>query len=59
MFGDELPNDIVLALQRILEIEQHESTDPLDDLSSNFSTAKVLNDFFPDGAFHFSAHARA
>lgn len=56
MFGDELPNDVVLAVQRILEIEVHESTDPLDDLSSNFNPAKVLNDLFPDGAFPFSAH---
>jgi len=56
MFGDELPNDVVLAVQRILEIEVHGSTDPLDDLSSNFNPAKVLNDLFPDGTFSFSAH---
>ncbi|KAF8345521.1 Vps53-like protein [Amanita rubescens] len=48
MFGDELHNDVVLAVQRILEIESHGSTDPLDDLSSNFNPAKVLNDLFPD-----------
>ncbi len=56
MFGDELPNDVVLAIQRILEIDVHGSTDPLDDLSSNFNPAKVLNDLFPDGVFPFSAH---
>ena len=55
MFSDELPNDVLLDVQRILTTEAHESAaGPWDDLSSNFNPAKVLNDFFPDGAFYFS-----
>ena len=51
MLGDELPNEVVLAIQRILEIKGEENSDPLDDLSNNFSPSKVLNDLFPDGAY--------
>ncbi|KAF8638746.1 hypothetical protein AX17_001987 [Amanita inopinata Kibby_2008] len=48
MLGDELPHEVILAIQRILEIKQDEDSDPLDDLSSTFSPVKVLNDLFPD-----------
>ena len=54
MFSDELPNDVLLDVQRILETEAHGSAGPWDDLSSNFNPVNVLNDFFPDGAFYFS-----
>ena len=49
MLINELPNEVVLAIQHILDIKQDEVSDPFDDLSGNFNPVKVLNDFFPDG----------
>ena len=43
------PNEVVLAIQHILDIKQDEVSDPFDELSGNFNPVKVLNDFFPDG----------
>ncbi|KAF9010737.1 Vps53-like protein [Cyathus striatus] len=41
---------VVVAIQRVLELEPTQEKDDLDGLSSNFSTIQVLNDFFPDEA---------
>ncbi|KAF8625638.1 hypothetical protein AX15_005277 [Amanita polypyramis BW_CC] len=48
MVGDELPNEVVLAIQRILDVKHDENSDPLDDISNSFNSSKVLNDLFPD-----------
>lgn len=45
----ELPQELVLAIQRVLELAPGQNDDPLDDLSNNFSPVDVLNQLFPDG----------
>ena len=45
----ELPQELVLAIQRVLELNPEQNDDPLDDLSNNFSPVVVLNQLFPDG----------
>lgn len=47
----ELPQELVLAIQRVLELNPEQSDDPLDDLSNNFNPVDVLNRFFPDGLY--------
>ena len=56
MISDELPHEVVLSIQRVLEIQSTEEVDRLDGLSEKFSAVEILNDFFPDGAtsLHFS-----
>lgn len=47
---DELPQEVILSIQRILEIQATEEIDRLDGLSGRFNAVEILNDFFPDGA---------
>jgi hypothetical protein len=49
---DELPDEVVLAIQRILDLQAGQSSDPLDTLSNDFNPTRLLNSFFPDG-LHF------
>ena len=49
MYNDELPHEIILAIQRVLELKSSEDASSLDALSVNFNPADVLNDLFPDG----------
>jgi len=49
MLGDELPHEVVLSIQRVLEIQQTDEIDRLDGLSEKFNAIEILNDFFPDG----------
>lgn len=53
MHVHELPSEVILTIQRILETKQDEDVEigPFDDLSNNFNPAKVLNEFFPDESF--------
>ena len=51
MDGGELPHDIVLSIQRVLNVDSNTHDDPLDDLSSDFTPVDILNGFFPDGTF--------
>lgn len=54
MYGqreEELPYEVILAIQRVLELHSGQETDPLDVLSDDFSPVDVLNIFFPDGVF--------
>jgi len=53
MYGqreEELPYEVILAIQRVLELHSGQETDPLDVLSDDFSPVDVLNIFFPDEA---------
>ncbi|CAK5281328.1 unnamed protein product [Mycena citricolor] len=50
MHHDELPHEVVLAIQRVLELEPSSANDPLDTLSNDFNPVPLLNDFFPDEA---------
>ncbi|KIJ68088.1 hypothetical protein HYDPIDRAFT_173763 [Hydnomerulius pinastri MD-312] len=46
----ELPEELVLAIQRVLELNPEQNDDPLDDLSNKFNPIDVLNQLFPDEA---------
>jgi hypothetical protein len=46
-----LPREIVLSIQRILELQD---SDPLDALG-DFDPVDTLNQLFPDGGLHFSS----
>lgn len=49
MTNDELPHEVILAIQRVLEIQPTEEIDRLDGLSERFNAVEILNDFFPNG----------
>lgn len=49
MYQDELPHEVILAIQRVLE-QSGQDADPLDTLSNDFNPVDLLNGFFPDGA---------
>ena len=46
---DALPRELIVSIQRVLDLRPGPDTDPMDDLSENFSPIGVLNEFFPDG----------
>ncbi|CCL98710.1 uncharacterized protein FIBRA_00714 [Fibroporia radiculosa] len=45
---EELPPELVLSIERILEIRPGYIQDPLDRISHDFNPVGVLNDYFPD-----------
>jgi hypothetical protein len=45
----ELPQEVVVAIQRILELNPEKQNDPLDVLSNEFNPLDMLNQLFPDG----------
>lgn len=49
--SEGLPRELVLSIQRILEIRAGPDADPLDSLSGDFNPIAVLNQLFPDGSF--------
>jgi hypothetical protein len=46
---DELPHEVILSINRILDIRADGNGDPLDTLENDFSPVDLLNSFFPDG----------
>ena len=54
MPNDDLPHEVILSIQRVLELESSEEVDRLDGLSEKFNTVEILNEFFPDGPSLFS-----
>ncbi|EIW83097.1 hypothetical protein CONPUDRAFT_121483 [Coniophora puteana RWD-64-598 SS2] len=48
--GDGLPHELVLAIQRILDLNTDAQSDPLDVLSDDFRPVDVINQLFPDDA---------
>ncbi|KAJ7899048.1 Vps53-like protein [Mycena leptocephala] len=50
MYHDELPHEVILAIQRVLELPSGQDADPLDALSNEFNSVDILNGFFPDEA---------
>lgn len=48
---EELPHEVILAIQRVLNLQSGPETDPLDTLSNDFNPVAVLNSLFPDGMF--------
>ena len=51
MSNDELPHEVILAIQRVLEIQPTDEIDRLDGLSERFNAVEILNDFFPNGVY--------
>lgn len=49
MSTDELPHEVIVSIQRVLDIQSTEDFDRLDGLSEKFDAIEILNDFFPDG----------
>lgn len=48
-FEETLPHELILSIQRVLNLQPRTDTDPLDVLSNNFNPGGVLNGYFPDG----------
>lgn len=48
--SEELPRDLVLSIQRILDLNASPETDTLDTVGDGFSATDVINGYFPDGA---------
>lgn len=46
---EELPHEVILGIQRVLDLRPGQDVDPLDALSNDFSPVDVLNGLFPDG----------
>ena len=53
MPNDDLPHEVILSIQRVLQLEPSEEVDRLDGLSEKFNTVEILNEFFPDGSSRF------
>ena len=51
MSTDELPHEVIISIQRVLDIQSTEDFDRLDGLSEKFDAIEILNDFFPDGTY--------
>ena len=49
MYCDDLPHEVVLSIQSVLEINPTQEVDPLD-TAANFSAVDILNNLFPDSA---------
>ena len=47
--ADTLPHELVLSIQRVLELRPRRDSDPLDNLSDDFDPVGVTNDYFPEG----------
>ncbi|KAF9446218.1 hypothetical protein P691DRAFT_761819 [Macrolepiota fuliginosa MF-IS2] len=50
MHNDELPDEVILAIQRVLETAPAEQHVQLDGLPPDLNPVTILNDFFPDEA---------
>jgi len=50
-----LTPEVIQAIERILEIDPNAESDMFDGLGEDFSTVKVLNGYFPDGALRRSS----
>ena len=48
---DVLPQEVVLSIQRVLELDAPPGGDPLDAFTNEFDPVEILNSYFPDGAF--------
>ena len=53
--SEELPHDLLLAISRILDLEESPETDPLDTIGGQFNVIDIINRYFPDGAFVLEA----
>ncbi|OSD06968.1 hypothetical protein PYCCODRAFT_1431153 [Trametes coccinea BRFM310] len=47
---DELPPELIISIERILDLHAQGEADPLGKLTNDFNPIGVLNDYFPDEA---------
>ena len=47
--GQELPLEVILSLQRILDLQHGENVDVFDGVAGQFDTVGFLNQLFPTG----------
>lgn len=50
MHADKISPEVILGIQRVLDLENNKEVDDLDGFVKDFSPVEVLNKFFPDGA---------
>lgn len=48
-YRDNLPSEVLVAIQRVLELDYIPSDDPFEGLSSTFDPVAILNGMFPNG----------
>lgn len=46
---EELPPELILSIERILELHTTSDSDPFERLTNDFNSVAVLNQYFPDG----------
>ena len=47
--NEELPHELILSIERALDLHPGPDSDPLDNLAEEFNTVDALNNLFPDG----------
>ena len=47
--GQELPLEVILSLQRILDLQHGNGADTFDGIAGQFDTVSFLNQLFPTG----------
>ncbi|GBE80590.1 predicted protein [Sparassis crispa] len=47
---DELPPELIVSIERVLDLHHGQETDSLDRLTNEFDSVSVLNGYFPDEA---------
>ena len=55
---EELPPELILSIERILELHTTSDSDPFDSLANDFNTVAALNQYFPDGESSCARHCR-
>jgi hypothetical protein len=48
--SEELPHDLALSINRILDLNTSPESDPLEVIGDSFNVVQVLNEYFPNGA---------
>ena len=51
---DELPHELIMSIERVLDIQGQAEKDPLDALTNSFDAVNVLNGYFPNGVHAMS-----
>ncbi len=52
--NEELSRDLVLSIQRILDLNASPETDPLDTVGDGFNAIDIINGYFPNGSPKFN-----
>lgn len=49
---DELPHELILSIERVLDIRSESGIDSVNTLTNDFNAVNVLNGYFPNGVHH-------